>query len=187
MGTLAKQMAWGWRQYTVLDGLAGMRVEDILQDAEGSVWIATADGGVSRFDGTNFDNLTECDGLPHPTVMAMAEPVRGELAFGTMGGGVAFWDGAKAEVLGAGGGLPSDDVLGLRAIGAGELLVFTTAGIARVGRRRVLATVTEVGGKALGWVYDLVRDGNDQTWLATLEHGVVDLDGSPMEVQEGGR
>ena len=37
-------------QYTVFDGLAGMHVEDIYQDRQGFLWIATADGGVSRFD-----------------------------------------------------------------------------------------------------------------------------------------
>ena len=30
-------------QYTVFDGLAGMHVEDIYQDRQGFLWIATAD------------------------------------------------------------------------------------------------------------------------------------------------
>ena len=44
-------------QYTVFDGLAGMHVEDIYQDRQGFLWIATADGGVSRFDSARFDNV----------------------------------------------------------------------------------------------------------------------------------
>ena len=40
--------------YTVFDGLAGMHVEDIYQDRQGFLWIATADGGVSRFDSDSF-------------------------------------------------------------------------------------------------------------------------------------
>lgn len=36
-----------WSHYTVFDGLAGMRVEDVYQDSQGFVWIATADGGAA--------------------------------------------------------------------------------------------------------------------------------------------
>ena len=74
-----------WEHYTVFDGLAGMQVEDILQDSRGYMWIATADGGLSRFDGVHFDNLTRADGLPHTTVTAIAETPDGTLWFGTLG------------------------------------------------------------------------------------------------------
>ena len=60
-------------QYTVFDGLAGMHVEDIYQDRQGFLWIATADGGVSRFDSARFDTFGLKDGLPNLTVMAIAE------------------------------------------------------------------------------------------------------------------
>ncbi|MCE2448592.1 MAG: hypothetical protein J4F35_09470 [Candidatus Latescibacteria bacterium] len=63
-------------QYTVFDGLAGMHVEDIYQDRQGFLWIATADGGVSRFDSAHFDNFGLKDGLPNLTVMAIAEEER---------------------------------------------------------------------------------------------------------------
>ena len=51
-------------QYTIFDGLAGMQVEDIYQDQRGLLWIATADGGVSRFDGAHFDTFGLSDGAP---------------------------------------------------------------------------------------------------------------------------
>ena len=59
-------------RYTVADGLAGMQVEAIYQDRRGLLWIATADGGISRFDGTHFDTFGRAEGLPHLTVMAIA-------------------------------------------------------------------------------------------------------------------
>ena len=74
-------------QYTVFDGLAGMHVEDIYQDRQGFLWIATADGGVSRFDSARFDTFGLKDGLPNLTVMAIAEDADGRLLFGTFGGG----------------------------------------------------------------------------------------------------
>jgi len=62
-------------QYTIFDGLAGMHIEDIYQDRQGFLWIATADGGVSRFDSARFDTFGLKDGLPNLTVMAIAEDV----------------------------------------------------------------------------------------------------------------
>ena len=50
-------------QYTVFDGLAGMHVEDIYQDRQGFLWVATADGGVSRFDSARFDTFGLKDGV----------------------------------------------------------------------------------------------------------------------------
>ena len=81
-------------QYTVFDGLAGMHVEDIYQDRQGFLWIATADGGVSRFDSARFDTFGLKDGLPNLTVMAIAEDADGRLLFGTFGGGLPRTTGA---------------------------------------------------------------------------------------------
>ena len=64
-------------RYTISDGLAGMQVEAIYQDRRGLLWIATADGGVSRFDGTHFDTFGLAEGLPHLTVMTIAEDASG--------------------------------------------------------------------------------------------------------------
>ena len=72
------------RHYTVFDGLAGMQIEDIHQDRRGFLWIATADGGLCRFDGSQFDSFAEPHGLPHPTVMGIAETEDGTLWFATL-------------------------------------------------------------------------------------------------------
>ncbi len=85
-------------QYTVFDGLAGMHVEDIYQDREGFLWIATADGGISRLDSARFDTFGLKDGLPNLTVMAIAEDADGRLLFGTFGGGLAAYDGRGFQV-----------------------------------------------------------------------------------------
>ncbi len=45
-----------------------MLIEDVHQDRRGLLWIATAGGGVSRFDGEAFENFQLSDGLPSLTV-----------------------------------------------------------------------------------------------------------------------
>ena len=168
------------RHYTVFDGLAGMHVEDIHQDRRGFLWIATADGGVSRFDGVHFDNFTENDGLPHPTVMGIAETEDGALWFATLGGGVARYYGREFTVVGEKDGLPSNDVLGVRTEADGSVWAMTENGVGRIGVDGHVDTFTHVGGEPLGFVYDAITDARGTVWLATMARGVVSLDGCTM-------
>ena len=166
-------------QYTVFDGLAGMHVEDIYQDRQGFLWIATADGGVSRFDSARFDTFGLKDGLPNLTVMAIAEDADGRLLFGTFGGGIAAYDGRGFQVYTTEHGLPSNEILGLQAQPDGSILVLTSAGVAWFAEGRCVKCITDVGGQPLGRVYDMATDVGGTTWLAAWR-GVISLDGQRM-------
>ena len=169
-------------QYTVFDGLAGMHVEDIYQDRRGFLWIATADGGVSRFDSARFDTFGLKDGLPNLTVMAIAEDADGRLLFGTFGGGIAAYDGRGFQVYTTEHGLPSNEILGLQAQPDGSILAMTGAGVAWFAEGRCIRSITEVGGQPLERVYDMATDASGTTWLATLR-GVLSLDGQRIDIQ----
>ena len=170
--------------YTVFDGLGGMHIEDLYQDREGFLWIATADGGVSRFDSVNFDSFGLKDGLPNLTVMGIAEDADGRLLFGTFGGGLAAYDGRGFQVYTTEHGLPSNQIVGLQAQSDGSVLVLTGAGVAWFAEGRCIKCLTEVGGQPLGRVYDMVTDAAGTTWLATWKRGVVSLDGRRMDTGE---
>ena len=166
-------------QYTVFDGLAGMHVEDIYQDRQGFLWVATADGGVSRFDSARFDTFGLKDGLPNLTVMAIAEDTDGRLLFGTFGGGLAAYDGRDFQVYTTEHGLPSNEILGLQAQPDGSIVVLTGAGVTWFAEGHCIKCITEVGGQPLRRVYDMATDAGGTTWLATW-HGVISLDGRRM-------
>ena len=168
-------------QYTVFDGLAGMHVEDIYQDRQGFIWVATADGGVSRFDSARFDNFGLKDGLPNLTVMAIAEDADGRLLFGTLGGGLAAYDGRGFQVYTTEHGLPSNEIVGLQAQPDGSILVLTCAGVAWFAEGRCIRSMTEVGGQPLGRVYDMATDAAGTTWLAAMDWGVINLDGRRVD------
>lgn len=53
---------YNFKTFSTEQGLVQIKVNDILQDRKGYIWIAT-DGGLSRFDGKNFTNYTAKDGL----------------------------------------------------------------------------------------------------------------------------
>ena len=168
-------------QYTVFDGLAGMHVEDIYQDRQGFLWVATADGGVSRFDSARFDTFGLKDGLPNLTVMAIAEDADGRLLFGTFGGGLAAYDGRGFQVYTTEHGLPSNEILGLQAQPDGSIVAMTGAGVAWFAEGHFIKCITEVGGQPLRRVYDMATDAGGTTWLATWR-SVISLDGQRMGI-----
>ena len=171
-------------QYTVFDGLGGMHIEDLYQDRRGFLWIATADGGVSRFDSARFDTFGLKDGLPNLTVMAIAEEADGRLLFGTLGGGIAAYDGRGFQVYTTEHGLPSNEILGLQVQPDGSVLALTGAGVAWFADGRCTKCLTHLEDQPLGRVYDLATDAAGTTWLATKDWGVLSVDGRRMDTRD---
>ena len=82
-----------WRTYSLDSGLAGLRIEHIAEDSEGSLWFATWDNGISRFDGDEFQNFTKQDGLVSDRIFFICNDSQERLWFSTMDG-VCWYDGA---------------------------------------------------------------------------------------------
>ncbi len=173
-------------QYTISDGLAGIQVEDVYQDRRGLVWIATADGGVSRFDGSRFETFGLADGLPHPTVMAIAEDKDGRLWFGTFGGGLAAFDERGFQVYTTEHGLPSNEIVGLQPQADGSIRVLTSAGFGLFAEGQCIESTTAIEGQPIGRVYDMATDSAGTTWLATKDRGVISLDGRHLSLDDRG-
>jgi len=65
-------------RFTAREGLAGDNVYYIVQDRDGFLWIAT-ETGVSRFDGTAFQNYTVKEGLPSNDINSLYLDKKGRL------------------------------------------------------------------------------------------------------------
>ena len=68
------------KHYTASDGLASNTVYCAFQDSEGYLWFGTS-AGVSRFDGTTFQNYTTANGLGGNEVRSIAEDAKGRIWF----------------------------------------------------------------------------------------------------------
>jgi len=80
--------------YTTKNGLASNNCYNILQDRRGFIWIAT-DGGLSRFDGTNFQNFSIEDGLPDTQILQIREDKKGRLWFLALNGQIGYLQDGK--------------------------------------------------------------------------------------------
>jgi ligand-binding sensor domain-containing protein/AraC-like DNA-binding protein len=72
-----------WDHYTLRDGLPDMKIESILEDRRGRLWIGTHDGGVACYDGARFAAYGRRDGLAGNGVFSILEDRAGDLWFGT--------------------------------------------------------------------------------------------------------
>ena len=63
---------YAYRYFTTRDGLVQMQVMSAFQDRDGFMWFGTK-GGVSRFDGISFKNITQEDGIPVGEMFSIGE------------------------------------------------------------------------------------------------------------------
>jgi len=80
---------------TMRDGLSQSTVNNILQDSQGYLWLAT-ESGLDRYDGNSIREYRRERGNEHGLasdyIWSIAEDARGDLWVATDGGGVARWD-----------------------------------------------------------------------------------------------
>ena len=78
-------------RYSVAEGLPQSQVFSTFHDSKGYIWFGTQGGGLSRFDGEDFENYSTKDGLPSNYVQAIFE-VQGAIWAGTQEG-LCFFEG----------------------------------------------------------------------------------------------
>jgi ligand-binding sensor domain-containing protein len=83
-------------------------VYSLFEDSKGNIWIGTAGGGVSKFDGKSFTNYTTEHGLSNDIVWSILEDKTGKLWFATQGGGVSRFDGTTFSSFTTREGLADD-------------------------------------------------------------------------------
>ncbi|MEK6747855.1 MAG: two-component regulator propeller domain-containing protein [Pseudomonadota bacterium] len=97
---------------------------------DGKIWVGTWGGGVSVFDGTQWQNFTSADGLAGDIVYALTQAQDGAWWFGT-DRGVTRFDGKQWTTLTKAQGLMDNHVYAVLAAGA-DVWVGTREGVAHL-------------------------------------------------------
>lgn len=116
-----------WKQWTVSDGLPQITVNDLLQDRDDYLWVATQDG-VARFDGVRFRNyeLAYEPGMGHLVITALALDRAGSLWMGSLNGVSRFAGEHVAEV---GPGVETGAVSQMRVHPDGSMWIAANKGL----------------------------------------------------------
>lgn len=147
-------------------GLASDSINDIVEDREGNLWLASG-AGASRLSCDGFLSFTPESGLPAGGAQAFAE-LDGEILIGVHGGGVVRLVDGRFETITTRDGLPHDKVLCACPDRAGGVWIGTLDGAARLSAAGI-ETFSVADGLASGTVYDILIDGERTVWMATLD------------------
>jgi PAS domain S-box-containing protein len=124
---LVKQRRGNFTVYRETDGLPSNRVQAVVVDDAGVVWVGT-NRGLARIDRDN--RITRISGLPNEDVNVLAVAAGGGVWVGTPEGLVLHTPRAQRTFTTA-DGLPHDDVRALSRSPGGGLWVGTMSGLAR--------------------------------------------------------
>jgi signal transduction histidine kinase/ligand-binding sensor domain-containing protein/DNA-binding response OmpR family regulator len=169
-----------WRTLNPSDGLAGREVRKIIQDPAGYLWIATL-GGVSRFDGLEFVNLTTENGLMDNQVYTEHREPNGTMWFCT-DRGVTCYAPTKAAPVGlakvadytAKDGLVPGRIQAVCQTPDGVMWFGGEKGISRFDGHRFTSFTRTNGLK--GFVMKLCADPSGAVWVGG-ENNLVRFDG----------
>lgn len=98
-----------------------------------TVWAGTWGGGVSRYDGKSWKNLTTADGLAGDIVYSMVQEPSGVFWFGT-NKGISRYDGKNWHTYDQSNGLVENNVYALALAPNGEIWAGSRGGVTRIGR-----------------------------------------------------
>jgi len=107
-------------------------VFSVLAAPDKSIWAGTWGGGVSRWDGKRWNNLTTQDGLAGNIVYAIARAANGVMWFGT-DNGVSRYDGKAWKNFGRQDGLLDNHVYAVAIAPNGDVWAGTKKGVVRIG------------------------------------------------------
>ena len=120
-------------RYTTRDGLASDRIQSLIQDPTGDMWIGTL-RGLNRISAGKVVPFPGQHTLARQTIRALHRDSRGALWIGTLGGGLARFHNQQLRTITSRHGLPSDSIEQILEDDHGHLWLGTWAGIVRVDR-----------------------------------------------------
>jgi ligand-binding sensor domain-containing protein len=156
------------KTYTHADGLAQNSVYSVFRARDGTVWVGTLSGGVSKLDHGKFSTYTTADGLASNTVAAISESHDGTIWLGTPKGLSSFSKEAWSTFT-TKDGLPSANVNCLFVDSSGLLWAGTTEGLAFRDGARFRVPAAKLAGLR-EQIFGMAEDRFGSFWIATANH-----------------
>jgi len=151
--------------------LPGSRIQVLLADHEGCLWIGT-NGGLSRWMGGKLERLPVTDSLASASVLALMEDREGNIWVGTETGGLHILRDQRFKALTAHDGLSSDNTTTVVEDHKGALWVGTSGGglnVVRPGEagKTAISGYNVRNGLASDVILSLAAVPNGDMWVGT--------------------
>ncbi|MGA8029959.1 MAG: two-component regulator propeller domain-containing protein [Bryobacteraceae bacterium] len=111
--------------------LKSNKVDALLEDRFGDLWIGTFGGGLSRCSNGKFTTFTTKEGLSNDSVLSLLEDRNGDLWIGTDAGGLNRMHNGRFTIYNTSNGLPNNEVFALAQGADGSLWAGTHEGLSR--------------------------------------------------------
>ncbi|MCC6689962.1 MAG: PAS domain-containing protein [Bacteroidia bacterium] len=119
---------YNFHTYTVEDGLTQSQVRALYQGQNGSLWIGTAGGGVTRYNGKKYFNFTSVNGLADNTISSIIGDKWGHIWIGTAAG-LSRYNGKEFKNFSTKNGMPNSTINALCVDSAGNVWAGTDEGL----------------------------------------------------------
>jgi ligand-binding sensor domain-containing protein len=159
--------------YTQAHGLSHSVATAVLEDAAGTLWLATNCWGVNTIDTSGTIRLHKPrrpnDPRGDPCVFSLAESPPGTMWIGTYGGGVTRWQDGREERLRGTAGLRDSVVLALFADRDSTVWAGTNSGgLSALRDGKAMRTYTTADGLAHNSVRVIQQTRDGALWVGTL-------------------
>ncbi|MCB0700462.1 MAG: hypothetical protein KDC11_11460 [Chitinophagaceae bacterium] len=145
-------------------------IREILEDQKKNIWIATAGGGLHRFDGNAYKTFTNKDGLPSNGIFALEEDDDGNIWIGTSNG-ISMYDGFSFTNFTITDGIPDRRISDIKKDSKGNLWFGTSQGVCKYDGAG-FTTFTKSEGLPGIIVNTITEDKTGNIWFGTLTAGV---------------
>lgn len=183
-GTLFAQTFSGYEAISTAQGLSQGLINDIIQDKEGFIWIATK-GGLNRYDGYTFKVFTndpqDTNSISSNSLSSLLEDRKGRLWIGTYDGGVNVYNKKTGRFLrivykpGATSGLSSNRIdADMAELPGGRILVNPQGGSLSIislpdDGKPVITLLNMPGGRTADWIF---KDEKGIIWLKCTDNNI---------------
>jgi len=185
-GGLSMKTGDQWQSYSDIAGMPLGKVNAIVEDPGGRLWIGTNEAGLVRFDGEVWTVFDIDDGLCDNTVHSVA--MVGDLVLAGTNAGLSVYDGVDFLSLTTDDGLPFESVEVVAVSPAGRVLMGnrSSGGGLAVLQGGQIRHYTVQDGLPSNSVYSIGAERDDVVWLGT-SMGAVRWDDECMTTFDTGQ
>ena len=165
-------------------GMNSSYIWSVIMDSRGIIWMGTARGGLSSYNGSQFIHYTPAEGLNDDIIKAVTEDGKGNIWFGTYKGGIGMFDGNVFTYYAGKEGLSHKPVNSILADSKGNIWAgFWNDGVYKIepdatGKLSYekITHYTKKEGLISNLLISMMEDNKGNIWFGT-RNGVSRFDG----------